>query len=122
MPMVLLVLLLTQPPLRPQKLPAGEGGSAGEGGCLLRLLFCRVLAPTWFSGDLVWSDEMDLRDNELSPNSPSDSDTSFSSHVSPPLSSNVNKDSNGNNVMDVNAGNEQYSNGASSNDESKYLK
>ena len=62
---------------------------------------------------------MDLRDNELSP--PSDSDSGSGSYVSPPLSNRVNKDSNVNKDVEVNVSNDKCSNGSSSDEMSQSI-
>jgi len=73
------------------------------------------------SGGLHWGEQMDLRDNELSPPSASDSDSGPGSHVSPSLSDYANKDSNVNNDIKVNVSNDQCSNGISSDEMSQSI-
>ncbi|XP_044170619.1 uncharacterized protein LOC122954644 [Acropora millepora] len=91
---------------------SGGDGSSGEWPPSSSL----CVGANLVSGSLTWEErmdheQMDLRDNELSP--PSDSDSGSGSHVSPSLSNRVNKDCNVNKNVEVNVSNDQCSNDSS---------
>ena len=88
--------------------PAEAAGASGAGspsaGPAFSSSVSTGIGADLVTGSLSWGDHMDLADNELSPFSASESDSSLGSHVSPSLSmpscGNKERDSNQMNDMD----------------------
>ena len=96
----------------PAEATQASGGSAGGWPTPSSSVLSGVGADLIGDGGLTWGERMEMmRDNELSPPSASDSDSSLGLYVSLSSSSNVDKDSNVNNDKDVNVSNEQCSYG-----------
>ena len=104
----------------PTPTPVEAAGASGAGRPSARPAFSPSVSTgigaDLVTGSLSWGDQMDLADNELSPFSASESDSSLGFHVSPSLNmpscGNKEKDSNQMNDMDSNDMNIIDSNGS----------
>ena len=108
----------------PAEAAQASGGDGSSGEWPLSSSVQSGVGAHLVSGGLDWGEQMDrermdLRDNELSPLSDSDSGSGF--HASPSLSDHANKDSNVNNDTEVNVSNDQCSNGSSSDEMSQSI-
>ena len=108
----------------PAEAAQASGGDGSSGGWPPSSSLLSCVGANLVSGSLTWGErteheQMDLRDNELSP--PSDSDSGSGSYVSPSLSNRANIDSNVNKVVEVNVSNDQCSNGSSSDEMSQSI-
>ena len=101
---------------------SGGDGSSGEwppSSSLLSWVGAHLVSGSLDWGEQMDREQMDLRDNELSP--PSDSDSGSGFHASPSLSDHANKDSNVNKDIEGNVSNDQCSNGSSSDEMSQSI-
>ena len=98
------------PSVSSDRTPGEAARATSDCGSLVVLAFSTSVSTgigaDLVAGSLSWGDQIDLADNELSPFSASEPESSLGSHVSPSLNmpscANMDKDSNGMNVIDSN--------------------